>query len=760
MNKEHKVSLFPSLYKYESEETTLEEIIILIRRRRWVREITAYRHAVAEGRKEEAVRLKRFLPGFTPSGVFRGGHRDDQVAAYSMVVGLDFDHVENLAVLIALFRSMPTTLALFVSPGGEGLKVFVRVDSGAEHHRRAFEVVTLRYEEVAGMASDRKCRNIGRCCYVSDDPEAYYNPDAEVFHVAVEMPQAASGGNRGMTDAGSFVSWWAARNPLVEGSRNQTVYNLGCEANRRGFPEAEIARLCVSLMQAPSFSAQEIGQALHSAYQSHTGEYGTKVFANGQIADRTAPHASEIPNPSEKDLEKEGEELRKQTPYLPDDLLEKLPPVIREAVRYYADVRERDMGVLAACTVLSACLPGVHGYYRRKWLTPHLYTVEVAPAANGKGCVDEMRHLADHYATLIKTESEREVQEYQQALDDWEAKKAELRGKHKSMSVKDAPKPAYVRYLVVSGQVTKAKLLVHLRDNGEAGLLIVDSEIDTLITATKQDYGQFDDLLRKAFHHEPVSSSRKGDNEMILVDRPTVALLLAGTPGQFSRLIPDAENGLMSRLLLYTCRSRAVWQDVSPEGGGADFVKHIASLSEQVRGMAVRLRKRNLQVGLSLAQWSKLNRCFADLLRESDLFGGEEFLSVVKRYGLMTYRLCMLFTALEVAAEDDYIPGLRVCSDSHFAAALAITLCCLEHSRLLMTQLRAPQDQPELTLPLKFRSVYDALPSSFTLSEVYRLAALEGIGERTARRFIAKIIPVYIKKMTPGQYQKNTPPGK
>ena len=175
--------------------------------------------------------------------------------------------MENLAVLIALFRSMPTTLALFVSPGGEGLKVFVRVDSGAEHHRRAFEVVTLRYEEVAGMASDRKCRNIGRCCYVSDDPEAYYNPDAEVFHVAVEMPQAASGGNRGMTDAGSFVSWWAARNPLVEGSRNQTVYNLGCEANRRGFPEAEIARLCVSLMQAPSFSAQEIGQALHSAYQ-------------------------------------------------------------------------------------------------------------------------------------------------------------------------------------------------------------------------------------------------------------------------------------------------------------------------------------------------------------------------------------------------------------------------------------------------------------------------------------------------------------
>lgn len=757
MEKTSKLSLFPSLYKYESEETTLEEIIILIRRhRRWIHEITAYRRAVAEGRKEEAMRLKKSLPGFTPSGVFSGGHRDDQMVDYSKIVGLDFDHVKELAALIVLFRSMATTLALFVSPGGEGLKVFVRVDSGAEHHRRAFEVVALHYEEAAAMASDRKCRNIGRCCYVSDDPEAYYNPEAEVFHVAVRMPQAAPGGTWG-TGAEAFVAWWAGRNPLVEGSRNQTVYNLGCEANRRGFPEAEIARWCVSLMQSPSFPVQEIEQASRSAYQSHTGEHGAKVFANGQIADKTAPHVSEIPNPSDKDPEKEGEELRKQTPCLSDDLLEKLPPVIREAVRYYADVRERDMGLLAACTVLSACLPGVHGYYRRKWLTPHLYTVEVAPAANGKGCVDEMRHLADHYATLVKTESEREEQEYRQALEEWEAKKAELRSKHQAMSVKDAPKPAYARYLAVSSQVTKAKLLVHLRDNGEAGLLIVDSEIDTLVSATKQDYGQFDDILRKAFHHEPVSSSRKGDNEMILVDRPTVALLLAGTPGQFSRLIPDAENGLMSRLLLYTCRSRAVWQDVSPEAGGADFVKHIASLSEQVMEMAVRLRKQNLQVALSRVQWSKLNSCFADLLRESDLFGGEDFLSVVKRYGLMTYRLCMLFTALEVAAGGDYIPGLCTCSDSHFEAALAITLCCLEHSRLLMTQLRAPQEQPELTFPLKFRSLYTALPSSFTLPEVYRLAALEGIGERTVRRFIVRLIPVYIMKVNHGLYRKISP---
>lgn len=72
-------------------------------------------------------------------------------------------------------------------------------------------------------------------------------------------------------------------------------------------------------------------------------------------------------------------------------------------------------------------------------------------------------------------------------------------------------------YFFIPTQITKAKLLVHLADNGEIGGLMADSEIDTLISAGRQDYGQFDDLLRKAFHHEPVASSRKTDNEMIRI---------------------------------------------------------------------------------------------------------------------------------------------------------------------------------------------------------------------------------------------------
>ena len=170
------------------------------------------------------------------------------------------------------------------------------------------------------------------------------------------------------------------------------------------------------------------------------------------------------------------------------------------------------MAFLAACTVLSACLPGVWGIYNRKRVYPHLFTVEVAPAANGKGCINDMRRLADSYASLIEIETKRKEDEYLQALEEWELKKAAAHQKKQAVKVTDAPVKASTCYFFIPTQITKAKLLVHLAENGEVGGLMVDSEIDTLISASRQDYGQFDDLLRKAFQHEPVASSRKVDN--------------------------------------------------------------------------------------------------------------------------------------------------------------------------------------------------------------------------------------------------------
>ena len=119
MNAIPTLSFFEKLYLPGSVPCTLEEIIILIRTRRWEAVITAYRASLAAGDKEGARKQKGQLPGFTPSGMFQGGHRANQLEQYSGIVGLDFDHVANPKGLAALFRQQACTLALFVSPGGE-----------------------------------------------------------------------------------------------------------------------------------------------------------------------------------------------------------------------------------------------------------------------------------------------------------------------------------------------------------------------------------------------------------------------------------------------------------------------------------------------------------------------------------------------------------------------------------------------------------------------------------------------------------------
>ena len=549
MNTHPQVSFFRKLYLPASEPRTLEEIIILIRIRHWMHEITAYRNALATGNGEGARKLKTQLPGFTPSGVFRTGHRADQLETYSHAVGLDFDHVSDPPALARLFREQKYTLGLFISPGGEGLKVFVLVDTDRELHLNAFTAVATWYEQLSGLSCDRVCKDISRCCYVSDDPDAWYNPDAETFVVSTLSPVQL------------FAQEWLHRHPMEEGNRNQTVYRLGCEANRKGFSREEVAAFCIPLLHALGFTSEEIDQALSSAYEGNKGECSVSpaTFRTQKDKKDTGTFS--------------GEELRRNTPFLPGDITDHLPPLLGDALRFYTDRRERDM-----------------------------------------------------------------------------------------------------------------------------------------------------------------------------------AILLAGTPGQFVRLVPNVENGLASRLLLYTCRSEAVWQDVSSAGEAEQFELYLGELSERVLQVAMLLRKRRLQVRLTPLQWQELNVHFERLLRETDLFGSEHFLSVVKRHGLMAYRLCMLFTALD-AASLDYGVDERYCS-----AALSIVDVCLEHSRLLMTQLEESSPVPELTCPDYFRKIFEQLPEQFTLSDLYALTQVAQINDRTVRRHLSRLEPQYITRLSAGVYSKKTPP--
>jgi hypothetical protein len=81
----------------------------------------------------------------------------------------------------------------------------------------------------------------------------------------------------------------------------------------------------------------------------------------------------------------------------------------------------------------------------------------------------------------------------------------------------------------IPANTSYAKILWHLEQNEGTGI-ICETEADTLGNVVKQEWGSYSDMLRKSFHHERLSSSRKGNNEFTEVNAPSLSIALSGTP--------------------------------------------------------------------------------------------------------------------------------------------------------------------------------------------------------------------------------------
>lgn len=231
---------------------------------------------------------KKKLPCITPSGTFRI-RNDWDLLQYSQVVHLDYDDVDPVQ-LKERFSKSPYTLAAFVSPGGSGLKVFLRVNSGPDDHVKAFTQVRKVFDELAGVTSDPTARNISRLCYVSVDMEIYINPDAEVFRVdpraqtrtVVPDPSTLSGNSDtlftwmfDLTKKGKFQGEMFPEG-YSRDSRNNFIFLFCCNCNRYGLSSLaamEYARM-IWVANNDGFTINELSRTVESAY-SHTSEHGS-----------------------------------------------------------------------------------------------------------------------------------------------------------------------------------------------------------------------------------------------------------------------------------------------------------------------------------------------------------------------------------------------------------------------------------------------------------------------------------------------------
>ena len=153
------ISYFRSMKDSSNEVKNLTEILESIQDGTYKYQIEA-RKFKNNGEKENAIKLKQSLPAFTVSSTFKSRRKLEFVQDYNGVLHLDYDKVDDVNKYKEQVKEIPYTLAAFVSPSGDGLKVFVKTSSSLEQHKDTFESLRSYYDSVLGVESDKSVKTL------------------------------------------------------------------------------------------------------------------------------------------------------------------------------------------------------------------------------------------------------------------------------------------------------------------------------------------------------------------------------------------------------------------------------------------------------------------------------------------------------------------------------------------------------------------------------------------------------------------------
>lgn len=771
--KNSKISYFTHVWGKKSTTITVSHFVSEIQSGHLQVFTETYRRWLREGKLKEASEMKRNMPAVVPGGVCRGGHAASQLQEISNLMVLDYDHTgERTQELVDLLKQLPYVAVAFISISGEGVKAFIHISmTDKSQYARIFSIVSAEVDRVLNFACDKQCPDITRMCFLAHDPNIYYNPEAEVFQIsemqlqepeilrissttinvnsaetvpfvttASDVPEKAEG------YMVTFLTDFSKRHPFVSGSRHDYILKLGQASRYKGFSTSELEelkRLAVEKHAEADFSPTEIEKTLSAGYQYINSN--SKIFeqaqkdqkAQGSLMCFSAPSSTED---EEDEMLEKSNELRAEAPYFPKEMYEHLPDLLKRAMKVAHSPRERDMLLMGMMVNLAAALPYVRFRYDGREYSPHLYYASVAPAAAGKGIVSLTPLINDAVHRYYEQAYKEQKRQYEENKINWDLEVQQAQHQKRKPDIALRPEEPKGIYINISGNISKSRLIEHLKNNGELGGVINASEIDTLNSSISQNYGQQDDILRQAAHHEELIASFKNLGEPIRVPHPRLSMCLSGTPNQFVHLIHSQENGLYSRFALLTAESQWKWRSPAPRKNSEEYRNYFSKLGEEVLEMHLNLLQSHTQVEFTPEQWNEHSTFFKEYLSRVAVEGKDYIGAVVYRHGLLTMRLASVFTALR-KCEDQWWVEHRTCTDEDLHSAIQMITVLLEHSLLISSSL--PEDEHKAQPLKKFHrieSILAQLPECFSYSEFVAEGTKLNFSLSTGKRLLKRSV--------------------
>ncbi|PZP52082.1 MAG: hypothetical protein DI598_01620 [Pseudopedobacter saltans] len=741
-------------------ECSIEEISLVIKKDEYSIKETQERIRACSS-KDERQKIKAYmLPYFTPSGLF-SVRKKDGLIQHSGFICIDIDDLDSdLMDKINLKEIEKDIILYFISPSGNGYKVIMRIDhdtfSQEENYNSCIKYLSHKLD-LSKSYFDKACKDVARACYVSFDPNAYFNSEYNTVPTIDKILNDSGieeviSNNKEMTispiqrigkidvshkhDHSNFIKLCSLAVQSVgeykKGNRHNFIVKLSSLSNKLGVDKKVLKSYCEqmffdhpeTLRKNDIFSLEnELFKIIDDIYSRYSGDFNT------------------------------WESSLEDIPMLDEDIYKKLPRNI-ERLLAFTEGKQKDVLFLSIMTVLSNWMPKVRGKYDDVMLGANLYSIIMAPPSAGKGIMNLASVLCGTIDDSLRDSYLECLAEYEKELEEWNNLETFPRPPRPQ-------KPLQQRFIVAANVSNTA--LINAMKNNKNFALIIESEIDSLCNALgNKDWGNFTDNLRKCFHHEPISCLRKTNDEEIKLRKTYLSLLLSGTKNQVKRLFPSAENGFFSRFMFYVMPLDLEWKNVFDEkniclddffeGQAIHFQGHLAPFFET---SAITEENR------ILFEWTKeqknsFNATFSK--RQNELFFqyGAEILASVRRLGIIQFRLSMILCVLRLIDESDAkLNSIEkiVCKDIDFDIAESTVNTLIYHTLEVFNVVSGTKKNKFLSK--KRDEWFDSLPTEFTRKNAMDLANHHGIKEKTAENYLSNFINEgKLKRPSYGHYEK------
>ena len=436
-----------------------------------------------------------------------------------------------------------------------------------------------------------------------------------------------------------------------------------------------------------------------------------------------------------------GELGENQLPTFAFALKELLPSILQQVVSLTENSQTADLYLLGSMTTISSVLPNYYTTYAGDRLEANMLLDVFGKPTARKGVLGHTTGLIEHIHQDI----------YQDYLKAKEAYQQELKKSKKEREKQaETPKEPMPKMKYVGGNITAPTLLRTLATNKE-GILLAETESETVLNMMKQDYGNYTSILLKAFHHERASIHRSTERENEYVAFPRLSVILCGTDDSVPQFFRGGDTGLFSRFLHYYLPMNHEWVSPRPTQKEA-IAEKFKELGEEIRNRYYILKNHQpIFFSLTNEQWDRFDKEFAGIKQQMLSLCGENLGSNVHRLGVSTIRMAMIMAMLRFPMYDLADVNEIQCTDDDINAALHIAKALLPHITKIY-KMAFPQRNVQHT---DFRlKALASMNEEFTTAEYNQTLILLNDNARADKSLEYLLKQKRIEKIGRGKYKK------